>query len=429
MAPTAHSTFSASASARLLACPGSYALALKVDEENGHVRRASVFSAEGTLAHAMAEACLHASLDPSHFLGETRTADGFDFTVDEDMVDALRTYVDHVRGLTVMGYSVQLETRVRPSGLWEALPPLDVDLFGTSDVVAYNPQTRDLRIVDLKFGRGVPVEAADNPQLLYYAAGALAYLREQGAWPETVTATIIQPRAPHPSGPVRWCNYTANSVYEWARTTLYEGVARALSDNGQTLFAGKHCRFCPVAPHCETLKNLSFQTARDAFLAAPGQNLPASAPDHAVMPQVTLSDAALGEILDKIEVIGPWIDAVKRLAIERLEAGQTVPGWKLVPKRPIRKWADEDTDRIMADMEAAGVDVDEISVLTLLTPAQAEKKVGKKRYEAEIAPFVVKTSSGVNLAPEADPRSVVARQTAQEAFGLLPGASNPKPQP
>ena len=423
MAPSAHSTFSASASSRLLACPGSYALAIKADEENGHVRRSSIFSAEGTLAHALSEACLHATLDPSHFLGETRTADGFDFTVDEEMVDAVRTYVDYVRGLKVMGYDVLLEVRVSPSGLWTGLPALDVELFGTSDVVAYNALTRDLRIVDLKFGRGVAVEAKLNSQLLYYAAGSLAQLRAAGQYPLTVTATIIQPRAHHPEGPIRWHTYDAPDVIEWARTTLYEGVKRALSDNGQTLFAGKHCRFCPVSAHCKTLKDLSFQTAKDAFLAAPGQNLPASAPAHAVLPQVTLTDAALGEILDKIEVIGPWIDAVKRLAQERLEAGQAVPGWKLVPKRPTRKWADADEDQVLADMAASGVDVDVLTVRSLLTPAQAEKKVGRKRYEAEIAPFVVKTSSGVNLAPEVDPRSVAARRTAQEAFGIPTGTS------
>lgn len=423
MAPTNHSAFSASASSRLLACPGSYALALKVDEENGHARRSSIFSAEGTLAHALSEACLHAGLDPSHFLGETRTADGFDFDVDEEMVEAVRTYVDYVRGLKVMGYDVMLEVRVSPSGLWDGLVQQNVELFGTSDVVAYNAQTRDLRIVDLKFGRGVPVEAKDNSQLLYYAGGALAHLRGQGHDPRTVTTTIIQPRAPHPAGPIRWHEYPAADVIEWARTTLYDGVKRALADNGQTLFAGKHCRFCPVAPHCETLKALSFQTAKDAFLAAPPQNIPASAPAHAVMPQITLTDAALGELLDKIEVIGPWIDAVKRLALERLEAGQTVPGWKLVPKRPTRKWADPDDDQVMNDLAAAGVDVDAISARRLLTPAQAEKKLGKKRYDAELAPFVVKTSSGVNLAPEVDPRSVAARQTAQQAFGLLSGPS------
>lgn len=423
MAPSAHSTFSASASSRLLACPGSYALALAVDAANGHVRRSSVFSAEGTLAHALSEACLHSGVDPSSFLGETRQADGFAFVVDEEMVDGVRTYVDYVRGLKVMGYDVQLEVRVNPSGLWDGLPPQDVELFGTSDVIAYNPKTFDLRVVDLKFGKGVSVEAKDNSQFLYYGGGALADLRSKGLRVDTVTLTVIQPRAYHPAGPIRWHTLPAADVIEWARTTLYDGVARALSDNGQTLFAGKHCRFCPVAPHCKTAKDLAFDTAKSAFLAAAPTNLPASAPAHAVLPQVTLTDDALGEILDKIEVIGPWIDSVKRLALERLEAGTPVPGWKLVPKRPMRRYADDDEDKVMADMAAAGVDVDAISARTLLSPAQAEKKLGKRRYEAEVAPFVVKVSSGVTLAPEVDPRSVAARQTAQQAFGLLSGPS------
>lgn len=429
MAPTAHSKFSASASSRLLACPGSYALALKLDEEQGHVRRSSVYSAEGTLAHSLAEACLHTGIEPSEFVGEERKADGFTFEVDEEMADAVKVYVDYVRGLKVMGYSVMLEVRVSPSGLWEMLPALDVDLFGTSDVVAFNPSTRDLRIVDLKFGKGVAVEAKDNTQLLYYAAGALAYLRTLGSWADTVTATIIQPRAHHPAGPIRWHDYPSKDVYDWARTTLYDGVKLALADGGKTLCAGKHCRFCPVQPHCEAAKSNAIETARAAFLAAPATNLPASAPTSAILPQVSLSDAALGDLLNRIEIIGPWIESVKRLAQERLEANVPVPGWKLVPKRPVRKYADADAgpEAIIQSMLDAGVPgsvVAAIKKVDVLSPAQAEKGLGKRVYEDYVAPHVVRVSSGLTLAPDLDPRSALARRSAQEAFGLTAGASN-----
>ena len=424
MSPTAHSSFSASASSRLLACPGSYALAVAVDDGK---RRSSIFSAEGTLAHSLSEAALHAGVDPSSFVGDTRTADGFAFDIDDEMADAVRTYVDYVRGLKVMGYTVQLEVRVSPSGLWDGLTPLPISLFGTSDVIAYNPLTRDLRIVDLKFGKGVAVEAKDNSQFLYYAGGALADLRSRKFVVETVTTTVVQPRAYHPEGPIRWHTYTAAEVVEWARTTLYNGVKLALEDDGKTTFAGKHCRFCPVAPHCKTLKDHSLNTARAAFLAAPAQNLPASAPAHAILPQVTLSDEALGDLLNRIEIIGPWVEAVKRLAQERLDAGTTVPGWKLVPKRPMRRWSDEDQDALMSLMDNAGVDVDAISARSLLSPAQAEKKLGKRRYEAEVAPYVIKVSSGLTLAPEVDPRSVAARRTAQEAFGLPAPSTTTQP--
>jgi hypothetical protein len=428
LAPNAHASFSASSSARLLACPGSYALALAADDGK---RRSSIFAAEGTLAHSMSEACLHSNVDAVSFVGDKRTADGFEFTVDEDMAEGVQTYVDYVRGLQVMGYEVRLEVRVNPAGLWDGLAPLNTDLFGTSDVVAYNPTTKDLRIVDLKFGRGIAVEVENNSQLLYYAAGAMA---AAGANAKSVTATIIQPRAHHPKGPIRSHTYTGEEVRKWARTTLYNGVDRALSDNGKTLCAGSHCRFCPVAASCKTLADLSFETARAAYLAAPADNLPASAPTHAGLPQITLSPEALGDLLNKIEIIGPWIDAVKAMAKERLETtGAGVEGWKLVPTRPARKWADTDEDAqtaaLQADLARAGEDPSKIVTTKLRTPAQVEKSLGKAAYAAHVAPHVVKLSGGVTLAPELDPRSAEARRSAQEAFGLIGGASTTQPQP
>lgn len=170
-------------------------------------------------------------------------------------------------------------------------------------------------------------------------------------------------------------------------------------------------------------------TARAAFLAAPATNLPASAPAHAALPQVSISDEALGDLLNRIEIIGPWIESVKRLAQERLEANVPVPGWKLVPKRATRKWADADegADAVLTAMLQAGVPpsvVQAVEKVDVLSPAQAEKKLGKRVYEDHVAPHVVKVSSGLTLAPEIDPRSVAARRTAQEAFGLPAGPSN-----
>jgi len=399
-------------------------------------RRSSIFSAEGTLAHSLSEACLHTGIDPSAFLGETRTADGFSFTVDEDMVENVRAFVDHVRGLQTMGYVVMLETRVDPTNQWGGLTPLSVYLFGTADVLAYNTRTKSLRVVDLKFGRGVVVEPEGNTQGLYYGAGAMsetvlkALCKLNGVafgGVDTVTITIIQPRAYHPKGPVRAHTYTAAEVRTWAREVLYPGVIKALSDNGQTLFAGSHCRFCPLSAVCVTLADMSLNTAKAAFLAAPAVNLPASAPPHALLPQITLSDDALGDLLNKIEIIGPWIKSVEALAQQRLDAGQTVPGWKLVPTRPTRKWAEEDQEALIAALDAdltkEGLDVATILTTKILTPAQAEKKLGKRAFDLIVSPHVVKVSSGKNLAPELDPRSAVARQSARDAFGITGGAS------
>lgn len=421
MAPTLHSAFSASSSQRLLSCPGSFELGRRFDTG----RKSSVYSAEGTLAHAVSEACIFTGKNVSDFVGQVRSADGFDFTIDDEFADAAQTYVDFVSGLRAMGYVVALERRVSPQVHWDGLKPLNIDLFGTSDCIAYHPYLRHLLIGDLKFGAGIAVEVAHNPQLLYYGAGSmhesvLRPLVEAAGYkylpPEKVTTVIIQPRAHHPAGPVRHHNYTPEEVRDFARITLYSGVKRALSDKGQTLEAGTFCRFCPALPHCEKPKEAAFEVARAAFANAPIENVPFVEETNPQQLLGELTDEQLGELLDKIELARPWMDAVKNLALERSEKGRRVKGWKSVPKRSRRQFVD-DPEQTLQVLDQTGLDPKLYSRRVPLTPAQVERKAGKKAYEQFIAPHVVKNSSGNTLAPEGDPRARIrAGRTAQEAF-------------
>lgn len=416
MAPTQHSQFSASASARLLACPGSFELSRQLDDGS---RKATIYSAEGTLAHIVAEACLHSGREPADYIGETRTADGFEFTINEDFAEAVQFYVDYVRGLRAMGYHILLEVRARPSDMWPDKEPLPIDLFGTADCVAFHPASGDLAVGDLKFGRGVAVDAQDNTQLLYYAAGAMARFGPV----KSVSTTIIQPRAFHPDGPVRRATYSPEHVLQWARTVLYQGVERALADGGKTLSAGDHCRFCPVLPHCKAPAELTFQTAQAAFANTPIENFPAAdgkggSADENALPEAHLSDEKLAELLDKIEIIEPWLAAVRRLALERVEAGRPLDGWKLVPRRAMRRWG-PDPQEVIDALTAEGYSESDLTETVLLSPAKVERKLGRAAYREAVEPLVVRRSSGNTLASEGDPRARIrSRRTAQEAFGI-----------
>jgi hypothetical protein len=424
MPPSSHSSFSASSAYRLLACPGSYELGQRLDDGT---RRSTIYSAEGTLAHAIAEACIYSGRQPIDFLGQTRTADGFEFTIDDGFVEAVEAYVGYVRGLLAMGYVVALETRVSPTVHWDGMKPLPLDLFGTADCIGYHPKLRRLAIGDLKFGAGVAVDVQDNPQLLYYGSGAChpdvlsAICAARGVefnGVDEVSITVIQPRAFHRDGPIRQQKFKPSDVRHWARTTLYPGVVTAINDGGKTLSAGKHCRFCPVLPHCKKPKDLALSVATSAFLNTPIENIPDGTVQGAKLPEGALSNDDLGDILDRIEIIQPWLAAIKALAEDRIKQGQTVPGYKLVPKRALRRFVDDDAD-VVKYLEAQGFDLDDVTVVKPLTPAQLERKVGKRRYAADIAGIVVRASSGNTIAAEGDPRTrVAARRTAAEAFQI-----------
>ena len=87
--------------------------------------------------------------------------------------------------------------------------------FGTGDCVIIGDGT--LHIVDYKHGRGVLVEADDNPQMKLYALGALE-LFDCIYDIDTVSMTIYQPDAPTSAlSPFRRRNSTSGPIRFWPR--------------------------------------------------------------------------------------------------------------------------------------------------------------------------------------------------------------------
>src|SRR5690606_19910163 len=84
------------------------------------------------------------------------------FRIDEEMVDAVTMYVEHVRALA--GRADATET-------FDDLPVLDVEqkldmthlhpeIFGTGDATVLDHANRHLHVVDFKYGKGVAIDAA-----------------------------------------------------------------------------------------------------------------------------------------------------------------------------------------------------------------------------------------------------------------------------
>jgi len=110
-----------------------------------------------------------------------------------------------------------------------------------------------------------------------------------------------------------------------------------------------------------------------------------------------------------------WIKEVRALAMQTLEAGLPVPGYKLVPKRGLRQWVDE--NKALDAMRDMGLDAKELTEITILSPAKAEKVL--KKYKLALpADHVVSVSSGNTLATEDDPRPAVMQIGAQLSAAL-----------
>lgn len=401
----AHSDIGASTMSRLIACPASYGLTQQARARGAAAGGgSSVYAATGTVAHALIEDAMVNGYDPASQLDEVVTVDGHDVRVDAEMIDGTRTCVEEYKRRGAGATLTALETRVCLDPYWGQNPP-PVSAFGTCDFWAYHGMTLHLDMVDYKNGAGVFVDVTDNPQLYYYAAGVLLELADQGLPPPvTVDMTIVQPNV-RGSDKVRSCKTTALDVLIWVDEVLKPTVAEALTP-GARIAAGKHCRFCPVKASCPALSQIAQDLARRDF--GPSVDAP-----------VVWNVDELGDVLRDQELIQPHLEALREDALTKIQGGTPVPGWSVVPSRPMRSWS-VGPPELMDALEKAGFQDVYGRVLaprSARTPAQMEKLLTPEEW-AIVEPFVQSKSSGVRLVPDAaDPAGAnSARPSARDEF-------------
>lgn len=415
----AHATWSASASDRLWACPGSLALTAGLRDKESEA------AAWGTACHQISEKCLRGGKDAIEFLGTTETTKEHSFVVDEEMAETAQVYVDYVRLATTKALVASVEAlksladaHTLPKSTDEVLlieqkfslakinPPFDAG--GTGDAVILDRTNKLIEIVDLKGGRGVVVEAVGNKQLRTYALGAV--LANPGDW-RTVRVTIVQPRAPHPDGRIRSEEFDVIDLFDWT-VDLQEAMKRAKQaglDSFQKhgsglqsfdakwaadyLKAGDHCLFCKAKPTCPALQTKALAEAHTHFKPEGGMAQP-PAPQTLTMDQMV-------RVLDHADMIQNWLNAVRAYAQDQAEMGVDVAAgdsvYVLTPKRATRKWQG-DEEQILAALQArTDRDLSEfLNEPKMMSPAQVEKVLGKKGFAA-VADLAAAESSGFNL--------------------------------
>lgn len=347
----AHSALGASSAHRWLACTGSVRMCEGLPDST------SFFAEEGTRAHELAERALR---------------EGVDVLGDDEMSEHVREYVEYVLREAEGADLFEIELRVDfsdwvPGG------------FGTSDAVVVKGDT--LHVIDLKFGKGVRVDAENNPQGMLYALGA--YAENSHVFDiKTIRITIVQPRLDHVS---EW-GLSLDDLLRWAEWVKVR--AEETQEDDAPLSPGEdQCRWCKAKAFCPALADLTEKTILADF------------DDMDALPMVNrLSDEQLRIAMDNKALIEGWLSAVQDHVKARLEDGETFPGYKLVEGRANRRWNGDVTSELTAIMGDAA-----FAPRTLLSPAQAEKALGKKRA-GEIADLIVKPRGAPTLAPESDKR-------------------------
>lgn len=384
----AHARLSASGASRWIHCPGS------VTAETGLPDSETEYSREGTAAHALAQIAWTRGRPADFWLGETIE----DIVVSQEMADAVQVYLDVIAEFSRSAQKTWTEHRV---SLAKLRPP--EEMFATADFIAIE-QTR-LRIVDLKYGRGVPVSADKNWQMLYYAVGAWLAVwesdRRAAERVQTITMTIVQPRLFDADGsPMLSHEELSIAELKQRGRELMEHARQAVRPNAMRV-AGSWCQFCRAKATCATFRSVALDVVQLEFSDMVEHPAPLVPPD-------ALTSEQLARILPLLPMLSEWVNAVEGYALGELERGRPIPGYALKPKRAMRKWINE--TQVAEHFQELGEDIYDRS---LKSPAQLEKLVGKKQFPAHL---VSQVSSGYSLCRDTDKAAVAVAATTFEAL-------------
>ena len=362
-----HALLGASSSARWLVCTPSARLEAMFPDEQ------SPYAAEGTVAHDLAEAILR------HKLEDKKAPKLDDYST--EMIEAVNRYVD------ICEEKVN-EARARSSDA-EAMIEARLDFsrwvpegFGTGDMVIVADGI--LEVIDLKYGKGVPVSAVENTQMRLYALGAYdvnEYLYDI----KTVRMTIVQPRLDS----VSTDEMPIADLLDWGEE-IKPIAQRAWEGEGECTPCD-YCNFCKARHTCRALAD----TCLTAFYKDGGK-----------LNQL-LTDSEVSDILAMKDLITKWIKGVYDFAYEKALSGEKQwPGYKLVEGTSRRTITDpEAAAKTLLDNGYKEEDIFKPRELEGITNLQ--KVLGKKGVTKYLEAFIDKPEGKPTLVPDSDKRPAI----------------------
>lgn len=392
---SSHALLGPSSASRWLKCTPAPRLEAELPDST------SEYAAEGTLAHSVCELFARKKftvVKPSAHNTALKKLKKDPLWQDE-MLTTATAYVDHL-AVNSMKFDrapyIAFEVKV---DITDYAP----EAFGTCDCVMIGGD--ELIITDYKHGKGIPVSAEGNPQMMLYALGALKLYRPiYGEAIKRVTCCIDQPRLDSYTSD----SMTVEELLAWGENTVKPKAALAHMGLGEFV-PGDWCRFCRAKAKCRA--RAGAHTALEDFKDF--KAIPNSAAAELIsignqngvkdMPPL-LTDAEIGDLLARGKSLVDWYNSLEEYSLTTILGGGTIPGYKAVEGTSKATFA-PDFDTAVKVLLAAGYEKATLYREMPETLTNIDKLVGgRTKLKELLGDHLYKPPGKPALAPESDKR-------------------------
>lgn len=344
----------------------------------GRPDTAGIEAQRGTLAHHIAEWTLRGLLgmNTMKFVQQKLKVFKANEMYDAEMSRIVRDFVTYVMEEYSKALSVDPKAQIfleRQFDLSRYIP----EGFGTADIsIIYSHRFKG---IDLKYGKGVKVEAENNSQLKIYAIGAAVEFDEQFDF-DFFEMTIYQPRLEN----IDTMEISRDELLDWAQFTLVPRAKLAWEGKGEFV-TGDHCKFCKALAVCPAAKEKAMTITRYKFAAN------SYLPDEAVVEAYLLND-----------LVAAYLKETKRYALdEAVHNGKKWPGLKLVNGRSNRRYTSE--EKVAKRLRAEGYSDDDFYNKSIKGIGEMVNLLGGD-FDKVLKGLVEKPIGAPTLVPEGDKR-------------------------
>ena len=342
-----HSLLSPSASYRWINCSGSILLPSIGIPTNTKA------ADEGTLAHKMAYLKLDEDI----------------WKVNEDLLEKCRNdplykpiMDDYVT--SYVNYIESLNYPLRDVEKIISLKKYSYDLFGTCDCLLVDPDIPKVHVIDFKYGFR-KISAENNSQLMLYGLGAAELFKDIYSYFEDfdIDMTIFQPRIKN----ISTSTMKYSELKKWCEKEVVpatDKIHNAIVERN----TGDWCEFCNKHIYC---KNYNEELSKEFDEIIETEDF------------FKVSDQEIVAYYNKFKKVESYLKELKSYIIERLKDGEEMPGYMLSYPN-IRSWDKKENLKELAD---------EYQLNNIMTVPQAERKLGKDKFNKIFGEYV-KTQKG-----------------------------------